>query len=106
LRVGLAGVELPQHHLAVRPRQIENPVRQMPVLVFLDQADKACRGSLGHAGDDVDGGRLLGIKRDAIADRDDRVEHRTGAARQRPRRSSPGAQCVRPRPMKRIRSVS
>ena len=44
LRVGLGGVELPQHHLAVRPRQVEDAVGQMPVLVLLGQAQARVAG--------------------------------------------------------------
>ena len=67
------------------------------------------RASVGDAGDDVDGGRLLRLQRDAAADRDDRIEHRAlrcwTAAPGRDR-SACGAPSVRPRPMKRARSVS
>ena len=38
LRVGLRGVELPQDHLAMGPRQIEDAIRETPILVFLDKA--------------------------------------------------------------------
>ena len=54
LRIGFAGVDLSQRHLAVCPGQIEDTVRQPPVLVFVDQSQTpiAC---LAHTGDDVDG---------------------------------------------------
>ncbi|HLA28544.1 MAG TPA: hypothetical protein VJZ49_11685 [Syntrophales bacterium] len=38
LRVGLCGIDLPQKDIAVCPRQIEDPIRETPILVFLDQA--------------------------------------------------------------------
>ena len=37
LRVGLAGVELAQHNLAVRPGQIEDAIGKTAILVFIDQ---------------------------------------------------------------------
>ena len=45
LRVGLCGIDLPQDHLAVGPRQVEDPIRETPILVFLDQAQAASRVS-------------------------------------------------------------
>ena len=33
LRVGLRGINLPQEHLAMRPGQIEDPVRETPILI-------------------------------------------------------------------------
>ena len=82
LRVGLGGIDLPQHHLAVGPCQIEDAIRETPVLVFLDQAQAGVAG-VADAGDDVDGRRLFRIERDSIPDRDDRIEHRALAARER-----------------------
>ena len=107
LRVGLGGIDLPQHHLAVRPRQVEDAIREMPVLVFPDQA-QGCVAGFADAGDHVDRRRLFRIERDPIA-----------GSRQSDPAPSPalpesaaesliacGAATVRPRPMKRMRSVS
>ena len=58
LRVGLGGIDLPQDHLAMGPRQIEDAIREAPILVFLDQAQGGVAG-LADARDDVDRCRLL-----------------------------------------------
>ena len=80
LRVGLAGIELLQDHLAVSPGQLEDTIRKMPVPVFLDQADGHIP-ALGHPRDDIDGDRLVGFEHDTIANGHDRIEHRAVAAR-------------------------
>ena len=53
LRIRLGGIDLPQRHAAVRPREIEDAVRQMPVLVFADEAQRGV-ARLGHAEGHVD----------------------------------------------------
>ena len=83
LRVGFAGVDLAQHHLAVGPRQLEDTIGEAPVLVLLDQAQGRVAG-FADASDNVDGRRLFRLERDPVADRDDRVEHRPRAPAERP----------------------
>ena len=80
LRVGLRGVELLQQHLAVGPRQIEDAVRETPILVLLDEAHANVAG-FPDSGDDIDGCRLIGVERDPMPDRDDRIEHGALAVR-------------------------
>ena len=75
LRVGLAGIELPQHHLAVGPGQVEDAVRKVPVEVFLDQAHGRVAG-VTDARHDVDRDRLFRIEGNAMTDGDDRIQHR------------------------------
>ena len=82
LRVGLGGVDLPQEHLAVRPRELEDAVREPPILVLLHQAQRRVAG-FADARDDVDRRRLFRLERDPVADRDDRIEHRALGARER-----------------------
>ena len=84
LRVGLGGIELPQDHLAMRPRQVEDAIRQTPILVFLDQAQARVAG-FADAGDDIHRRRFFRIERDPVADRDNRIEHGPLAARERRR---------------------
>ena len=82
LRVGLRGIELPQDHLAMGPCQIEDAIREPPILVFLDKAQGSV-ASLPDAGDNVDRCRFLRIERDSMTDRDNRIEHGALAARER-----------------------
>ena len=99
LRVGLRGIDLAQRHPAVRPGEVEDAVREMPILVLLDQSQRGI-ARVGHAGRDVDRRRLLRIERHPVPYRDDRVQDRPFAARQPSRlRSSPAARrrCVRGR---------
>ena len=84
LRIGLGGIELAQHHLAVRPAQIEDAVREMPVLVFLDQAQRHLAG-FADTRHDIDGDRLFRIECERIADGDDRIQHRALGAGERRR---------------------
>ncbi|MNM60736.1 hypothetical protein D3C81_720260 [compost metagenome] len=78
-RLSLAGVDLPAHHLAVRPRQVEDAVGQASVTVFVHQ--HLATGAVGaDAIDHVQLHGLLGLKHHADADRYDRVEHRTVGA--------------------------
>ena len=44
LRVGLGGIDLPQDHLAMGPRQVEDAIRETPILVFFDQAQAHVAG--------------------------------------------------------------
>ena len=83
LRVGLAGVDLAQHHLGVGPGQFEDAVGEAPILVFLDQAQGRV-AAVADAVDQVDVGRLLRLEGDPAADRHDRIQHRALAAGQRP----------------------
>jgi hypothetical protein len=82
LRVGLGGVELAQHHLAVRPGQFEDAVGQASVHVLVRQR-QAGLAARGRAVDDVDERRLIGLQRDHAPGRRHRVEHRAGGARER-----------------------
>src|SRR5689334_1096500 len=41
LRIGFGGVELLQHHLAVRPGQLEHAIHQAAILIFIDQTQYA-----------------------------------------------------------------
>jgi hypothetical protein len=84
LRVGLCSVDLAQHDLAVGPSQVENAVREMAVVIFVDQAQGRVAG-VGDARDNIDRGRLLRIQGQQIADGDNRIQHRAVAARQRRR---------------------
>jgi hypothetical protein len=43
LDIGLAGIELAQHHLAVGPGQVEDAIGQALVLVLLDQSQAISR---------------------------------------------------------------
>ena len=83
LRVRLAGVQLPQHDLGVCRGQREHAIGETPVLVLAHER-QAGGARLGHARDDVDRDRLVRLEHVAAADRDDRIEHRTLAARERP----------------------
>jgi hypothetical protein len=38
LRISFYGIDLPQEHLAVSPRQIKDAIGKAPVLIFLDKA--------------------------------------------------------------------
>ena len=89
LRVGLAGVQLAQHHLRVRPGQLEHAVGEASVLVLLGQRD-AGGAAIAHADDDVDHHRLVGRQRDAAAAGRDRIEHRAGAVGERARKVERG----------------
>ncbi len=50
---------------------------------YLSIRPRHCVAGLADAGDDVHRGRLLGLQRQPVADRDDRVEHRPLVSRQR-----------------------
>ena len=107
LRVGLGGVELAQRHLAVGPRQLEHAVGEMAVLVLVDEREarvarlgrrrRPCRWSPICSGSSVMRQRIatIGSSTEPCAAR----ERRVAASRA-------GAASVRPRPMKRARSVS
>ncbi|EGF32456.1 hypothetical protein IMCC9480_2461 [Oxalobacteraceae bacterium IMCC9480] len=91
LGIGFAGIELAQHDLAMGPGQLEDAVGQIAVAVFGDQIERRV-ARVDDAGDDVDDDRFFGRERDLVTHRDDRIEHRTGAVRQR--LGGPG-QCCR-----------
>ncbi len=82
LRIGLGGVELPQHDLAVRGRQLEHAIRETAILVLVDEMEHGVP-RLGSARNHVDRRRGSGVDGEAMADRDDRIQHRTLGARQR-----------------------
>ena len=97
LRIGLAGVELAQHHLAVRPGELEHPVGQAPVAILVDQR-QAGLAAVGHAVDDVDerrSGRARSVITRRVAATGSSTEPacRTAA----PRRASPPARAARGR---------
>ena len=84
LRVGLGGIELAQHDLAVRQGQLEDPVGQPPV------AD-ICRSGPAHASrvsaaprTMLTISRCFRLQRDPTADRHDRIQDRALAVRKRP----------------------
>ena len=83
LRVRFAGIQLAQHHLAVRPGQFEHAVGQVAILVFVDQVQRRL-ALLHHAGHAIDRDRLVGFERDDVTDGHDGVEHGTVAATERP----------------------
>ena len=70
------------------PCQIEDAIRETPVLVFFDQAQGGIAG-FADAGDHVDRRRFFRIERDPVPDGDDRIEHRALAARERPKSRPP-----------------
>ena len=80
LRVGFGGVQLAQGDLAVGPGQIENAIGEARVLILFEQAQADFAG-FADAGNDIDGYRLPGGEGDAVADRDDGIEHGAGAVR-------------------------
>ena len=65
----------------MRPRQIEDAVREMPILIFSDEAQCGV-ARFRHAGCHVDRRRLLRLEGHPMPDRDDRIEHRALAAGQ------------------------
>ena len=111
LRIGLCGIELAQQHLAMCPCQIEDAIRETPILVFFHQAQGGIAG-FTDAGDHIYRCRFFRIERYPIADGDNRIEHGALAARERPRikAGTPliacGSATVFPRPMNCMRSVS
>ena len=82
LRIGLAGINLAQHHLGVRPREFKHAIREPFVLIFFDQPQHRF-AAFSHADHHIDGDRLLRIERDGIADRDNRIQHRALTAGER-----------------------
>ena len=94
LGVGLAGIDLPQHHLGVRPGQLEHAIRQPLILIFFGQAQH-CVARFSHADHHIDGGRLLRVEGDRIANSDDRIQHRALAPRKLARRACSSTQGLR-----------
>ena len=84
LRVRFGGVDLPEGDLIVRPCQIEDPVGEAAILVFLHQSQAGIAG-LTDPGNYVDRCSLAGFQRNAAADRDDWIEHRSLRAGERRR---------------------
>ena len=76
LRVGFGGIDLAQHHLAMRPCQFKDAIRQPPILVFLDQVQSGIAG-FADAGNHIDRCRLFRIECYPVADGDNRIQHRT-----------------------------
>ena len=81
LSIGLGGIELAQIDLPVSPRHIENAIRQMPVVILVDQHERSF-ARVGHAGDEIEDDRFIRCQRQGVTDRDDRIEDRTGGVRQ------------------------
>ena len=83
MRIGLRRVELPQQHLAVCPRQVEDAIRHAPILIFLDQrqTNVAC---LSDAGNNIDCCRFIRIECYLTADCSNRIKHGSLAARESP----------------------
>jgi hypothetical protein len=80
LRIGLRGVDLAPHDLALRPGQIEHAIGEAAVAVFVDQRDAGL--AIGaDAGHHVDDRRLFRRQHDAATDRDHRIEYRAGRVR-------------------------
>ena len=84
LRIGLGGVELPQHDLAVRPRQLEHAIRQTAILILVDEMQYGV-ARLAGARDHVDRHRRAGVDDHLMADRRNRIQHGAGGVRQRTR---------------------
>ena len=82
LRIGFAGIELAQHHLAVCPGQLEHAIRETAIMIFLDQTQYRSPG-IGDARDHIDRRRSARVERHSTADRGDRVQHRALGARER-----------------------
>ena len=61
--------------MAVRPSQLEDPVRQVGVMVLLHQCSDGLP-RLGNAGDQVHPHRLVRLQSDDVSDADYGVEHR------------------------------
>ncbi len=90
LRLGLGGVDLAAHHLAVRPGQVEHAVGQAAVTILVQQC--LATGAVGaDAIHHVQLHGLLGLQHHPHADGHDRVEHRTVAAGE----VGVGGQCLR-----------
>ena len=70
---GFAGIELAQHHLAVRPRQIEHAVSEAAVTVFFHQLQAGFTG-ISNADDHIECHRCFGFEGDAVADGNDGVK--------------------------------
>ena len=72
----MRGIDLPADDLTVSPGQIEHPIGEVAIAVFVDQP-LAGGTALADAGHHVDHGRLPRADCDAAADRHNRIEHRT-----------------------------
>ena len=83
LCVGLSGIDLPQHHLTMRPRQFKDAIREPSILVFLDQT-QGCVTAFADPRNHIDGYRLLRIEGNLVADGDDRIQHGALTAGERP----------------------
>ena len=80
LRIRFGGIELPQHHLAVCPSQLEDAIGETVILIFLDQTQH-CIPGLADARNHVDRRRRAGVERQSMADCDDRIQNRTVGVR-------------------------
>ena len=107
LCISLCGIDLPQKYMTMRPRQIEDPIRETPILVFIDQVN-SCVTSFTDTGDNINCGHFFRIQRYSRTDRADRIQHGTftvpGAFDASP--IACGQTSVFPRPMNCRRSVS
>ena len=81
LRIGLGRIDLPPHHLAVRPGQIEDAIGESTIAIFVDQA-RAVIALIGQPEHLIDLRGRAGFQGDPAADRNDRIQHRALAVRQ------------------------
>ena len=81
-RIGVLNAKAASDRLIVVRRRIEKALRALPVLVALDQRH-AGLARVADAADQIHADGFAGIERESAANRGHRVEHRTGAARQR-----------------------
>ena len=82
MRIGFGRVDLSQQHRAVRPREIEDAIGEMAVVVLRDESERGVT-RLRNPQDDIDDNRLVGLQRDPLADGDNRIEHRAFGPRER-----------------------
>ena len=75
-------VDLPQHHAAMGPCQVEDAVREMAVPVLGGEREAGI-ARIGGSRHQVERGRFAGIEFDPAPDRHDRLEHGTVAAGKR-----------------------
>ena len=74
MRIGFAEIDLTENYLRVRPCQVEDAVRETPVLVLVDQG-KTSIAIFSRPGDNVYRRRLPRIESDPIANSGNRVEY-------------------------------
>ena len=84
LCIGFARVQLPQHHLAMRPRQFEHTIRETAILVFVDETQHGIprlAGTRNH----VDRRRGARIDDHSMTNRHDRIQYGARGVGQRSR---------------------